>query len=174
MILYHFTAAEYLDAILREGLSKGDVPLVPVGAGLTGVWLTTDVDPAGQGLTDGYVLSEQERAVWSNLFHRPCPPGMRFPNKRAVRIKVDIPREDTKLVRWTVCGREHLEPSWYRDLSRAAGGSRKTSSHWLYFGVIPPERFLSVERRHAERSQNELPKFGYHLGTKNSKATLPR
>jgi hypothetical protein len=26
MILYHFTGLEYLDAIMEDGLSKGDVP----------------------------------------------------------------------------------------------------------------------------------------------------
>jgi hypothetical protein len=49
MILYHFTGLEYLDAIMEDGLSKGDVP-TSATEGKTGVWFTTDQDPAGHGL----------------------------------------------------------------------------------------------------------------------------
>ena len=55
MILYHFTAVEYLDAIMKEGLSRGDVP-TSAAAGRNGVWLTTDPDSGGHGLSDGEQL----------------------------------------------------------------------------------------------------------------------
>ncbi len=64
MILYHYTAREYLERIRREGLTTGEVPLSPSHI-LNGVWFTTDPDPGGHGLTG--IL-----------------------NKRAVRITVKI------------------------------------------------------------------------------------
>jgi hypothetical protein len=55
---YHFTAKEYLDSICSFGLSKGDVPLSPMGKGLNAVWLTTDPQPHGHGVDRGSVLTE--------------------------------------------------------------------------------------------------------------------
>jgi hypothetical protein len=147
MILYHFTAAEYLDVIQRDGLSKGDVPLAKT-QGINAVWLTTDSEPEGHGLTDGHVLTADERAAWGRVFGRePPPPGARFPNKRAVRITVKIPSSDKSLVHWPRWARKRLEPSWYDALNRTASGGRKGQERtwWLYFGVISPDRFAAVE-----------------------------
>jgi hypothetical protein len=43
MILYHFTAVEYLPDIAADGLSRGEVPLTPDRL-LNAVWLTSDQD----------------------------------------------------------------------------------------------------------------------------------
>jgi hypothetical protein len=81
MILYHFTGLEYLDAIMEDGLSKGDVP-TSATEGKTGVWFITDRKPRGHGLGAEMDL----------------PNGGRIANKRAVRITVAIPSSDRKLV----------------------------------------------------------------------------
>jgi hypothetical protein len=48
MMLYHFTALEYLDAIKAEGLTKGEVPVSATDL-LNAVWLTSDPSPRGTG-----------------------------------------------------------------------------------------------------------------------------
>jgi hypothetical protein len=127
MKLYHFTGVEYLDAIMSDGLSIGDVP-TSARKGKNGVWFTTDPDPSGHGLSDGTEIS---------------PFGGRFANKRAVRITVNIPSHDRHLVNWMRWGRKHCDSWLFEGLNRAGHGKCKT---WLvYFGSIPSSRFLDVE-----------------------------
>ena len=72
MILYHFTAAEYLESILKDGLNRGDVPLSPT-EGVNGVWLTTDPNTEGHGLTDGGPLTAREHSAYALAFGREPP-----------------------------------------------------------------------------------------------------
>jgi hypothetical protein len=125
MILYHYTGVEYLDAIMDTGLSVGDVPTSKYG-GKNGVWLTTDHDPAGHGLSD---------AERSNNY--------RFANKRAVRITVKINSSDRRLVEWLKWGRKHCE-EWLFDALNETGGG-KHATWFVYFGVIEPDRFSNIE-----------------------------
>jgi hypothetical protein len=122
MILYHYTALEYLDAIMEEGLSKGDVPTSAEG-GKTGVWLTTNRDSGGHGLSDGEQLAS----------------GHRVANKRAIRIAVTVPSSDRRLVSWMKWGRKHCEANFFDCLNRGGGGKHRT--WYIYFGVIEPSRF---------------------------------
>jgi hypothetical protein len=138
MLLYHFTAADYLDDIKEQGLTKGVVPLSSTDW-LNAVWLTTDCNPVGHGLTDGREATCQEK-ILQGL--DPAVPA-RFPDHRAVRITVRIPSSDRKLRHWPAWGKKRLRPDWYRTLSRTGGGKEKT--WWLYWGVIPPERFDAIE-----------------------------
>jgi hypothetical protein len=131
MILYHFTGLEYLDAIMNEGLSKGDVPTAE-RAGREGVWLTTDHDPFGHGLSDG----------------EPLRTGLRVANKRAVRISVKIPSHDRQLVSWMKWGHKHCDPALFERLNKSGGGKCKT--WFVYFGVIAPAQFLDIEFLTAE------------------------
>lgn len=126
MILYHFAGQEYLDAIMEDGLSIGDVP-TSATEGKTGVWFTTDQDPAGHGLD-----------VEMDL-----PNGGRVANKRAVRITVLIPSSDRKLVRWMKWGRKHCNPNMFDGLNRSGGG--KCKSWYIYFGAIMPDQFSNIE-----------------------------
>jgi hypothetical protein len=125
MILYHYTGVEYLDAIMDTGLSLGDVPTSEHG-GKNGVWLTTDRDSAGHGLSDG------ER--WNGYY---------FADKRAVRITVKIKSSDRRLVEWLKWGRKHCERSLFDALNEAGGG--KHATWFVYFGVIEPDRFSNIE-----------------------------
>lgn len=138
MLLYHFTAAEYLDSIREHGLVRGEVPISATDL-LNAVWLTTDRSPSGHGLTDGRELTDQEKLL------KKLDPALpaRFPDKRAVRITLRIPSTDRNLRHWPAWGKKRLESGWYQTLSRIGGG--KDRSWWLYWGVIPPERFDKVE-----------------------------
>ena len=142
MRLFHFTATEHLQAILAEGLAKGDVPISPT-EGVNAVWLTTDDDPDGHGLSDGRLLTREERAACARVLGREPPENARFLNKRAVRIKVMIPSSDRRLVHWPKWARKRLDRDWYSTLDRTGGG--KSASWYLFFGCITPGQFLAVD-----------------------------
>ena len=72
MILYHFTAEEYLDSILSAGLTRGEVPLSATDV-LNAVWLTSDRNPSGHGLTNGGVLSAEERRAFLKIHGKALP-----------------------------------------------------------------------------------------------------
>jgi hypothetical protein len=141
MLLYHFTAREYLADIRHDGLCRGEVPLSPREC-LNAVWLTTDRDPSGHGLSDGEELSYKEKVIMG------VDPGVRFyfPDKRAIRITLKIKSTDRRLVHWPAWGKKRLARGWYERL--ADTGDRKDRSWYLYWGVIPPESFLNVEYLH--------------------------
>jgi len=66
MLLYHFTCVEHLAAILRDGLSRGEVPFSPTLVG-NAVNLTSDSLPEGNGVFQGGLLTEQEGAKVTEL-----------------------------------------------------------------------------------------------------------
>lgn len=143
MILYHYTAREYLTDILAEGLMKGDVPTSPTES-LNAVWLTSDPNPNGHGLSRGGIPTLAERVAWEQWTGERMSDDARFPNKRAVRITVRIPSNDRKLAPWLKWSRRRLDPAWLKDLHSAAGGGRQPRTWYLYFGIIPPSAFQSV------------------------------
>jgi hypothetical protein len=142
MILYHFTAREYLDEISEQGLTRGDVPLTDC-TGVNAVWLTTDKNPAGHGLGEAREMTNAERAAFRQWEGVMPPEGTRWLNKRAVRITVLIPTSDRKLRYWPQWGRKRLSSRDYEGLKVTGGGKAKT--WWLYFGVIRPTCFREIE-----------------------------
>ncbi len=143
MLLYHFTAPEYIEQIKAEGLTRGDVPTSPT-EGINAVWLTRDRSPDGHGLSDGHVLTDQERDIMETIKGQRLSENVRFPNKRAYRIAIKIPRGDRALVFWPKWARKKLDADWYAALSRAGG--RKDRTWYLYFGTIPPDWFTSIDK----------------------------
>jgi hypothetical protein len=144
MILYHYTALEYLDAIRAEGLKTGDIPLTP-STRANAVWLTSDPNPTGHGLTDGGPLSNKQREVIKRLYGQDPRPDARFPNKRRVRIKVVIPSQDRLLKVWLKWARKRIARDWLDRLTETGGGKKKAESWFIYQGVITPDRFQAVE-----------------------------
>ena len=142
MILYHFTAREYLDSIRDGGITKGDVPLSPT-EGRNGVWLASDKNPSGHGLSGRHVLTDEERAAHKKAFGQDVPKGAMFLNKRAIRIAVKIPRNDRALVHWRKWGKKRLDPKWYETLAKTGG--RKDKTWFIYFGRIPPDWFVAID-----------------------------
>lgn len=131
--LYHFTRQGYVDPILREGITRGDVPTSPVG-GYQAPWLTDDPNAGKQGWVQGG-------------------------DKTQMRLTVDIPDtwEDSEgqtyspldyLWRWRDLAEvEEVEDWWLTALDEAAGGG---SEHWyVYKGPegIRPEWISIVEDR---------------------------
>ena len=144
MIFYHYTAREYLDSILREGLTKGDVPLLNTATyqaeGVNAVWLTTSRDPSGHGLGDGARPLTREECRMLGV-----PLGARFPDKRAVRITVKMPKD--RLKHWPSYARKRIDPRLYNTLSDIGGGERVAKTWYISFQPIPPEMFSTVEVR---------------------------
>jgi hypothetical protein len=133
MILYHFTGLEYLDAIMEDGLSKGDVP-TSATEGKTGVWFTTDQDSAGHGL-----------GVEMDL-----PNGRRVANKRAVRITVSIPSSDRKLMPWMKWGRKHCNPEMFAGLNRSGEANANRGTSTLARSSPTNFRILSFSHQHRQ------------------------
>jgi hypothetical protein len=138
MIYYHFTAREYLRAIAREGLRKGEVALSPTDV-LNAVWLTTDPDPAGHGLGEARQLTVDEKRILG------LPPfaDLSFPDKRAIRFRTVIPSRDRRLAHWPKWARKRLEAWWYEALREADGS--KSDTWWLYWGTIPADALEAID-----------------------------
>jgi hypothetical protein len=132
MIFYHYTAREHLPSIAREGLSKGEVAVTPTLLA-NAVWLTTDPDPAGHGLSDARELTPAEKWAAGIPLHR----KVSCIDKRAIAFRTVIPSSDRKLVHWPKWARKRLEAWWYEGLHEAGG--RKSDAWWLYWGTIPAE-----------------------------------
>ena len=116
MILYHFTCHEWLEQILSEGLSKGDVPTSQT-EGTNAVWFTTLSGPKGHGLDEGILLSDEERMAYFNWKGVMPPEGARSPDKEAVRVTVVISETDRKLKPWWKWGRKHCDPAFFEALN---------------------------------------------------------
>jgi len=153
MLLYHFTCVECLPTILREGLSRGEVPYSATEVG-NAVNLTVDSMPEGNGVFRGALLTDEERATFARINNRAEPPqGARWPDKTAVRISVEIPSSDCKLVKWEPFARRRLDPEWLAALHEG----QKPDGWWLYFGTIPPSNFTEVCERDGDSYQQIAP-----------------
>lgn len=141
MKLYHYTGIEYVEAILTQGLSKGEVPMGPKAEDcLNGVWFTTEKTPAGHGLTDGHIPTAEERKVM-----RIAPDAdVRFPNKRRIRMCVDIKSSDPNLTRWVRWSKTRVPQKWLKTLNNAGGGMKKARTWYVYWGVVPPAAIQQV------------------------------
>lgn len=143
MILFHFTAINRLEAILREGLTRGEIPYTPNEIG-NAVWFTTDRSPAGHGLSDAVPVPANIRAQLAKQHGRPIPEDLRWHDKRRVRIEVVIQSRDRLLKPWLPFARKHLERSWMNILTEEGGGKSKAETWYIYLGVVQPSLFRSV------------------------------
>ncbi|HTF32788.1 MAG TPA: hypothetical protein VK714_03690 [Myxococcota bacterium] len=136
MKLYHFTGVEYLEEIATAGLTRGEVPLGPMKTE-NAVWLTRDPDPDSQGWAgEGHVLTDLERELAAKLKGRPVPPGAFLADKRAVRLIIEVPAGDAKLVPWLTFARQRgVSGKWRRTLNRTGGGGQE--NWFLYLGTVP-------------------------------------
>ncbi|MER9936132.1 hypothetical protein [Mesorhizobium sp. M0088] len=147
MILYHFTALSLLDQIKAEGLSKGEIPLTARRT-TNAVWFTTDSEAAGHGLSDGETLSRDHiQILKAKGFIAASAPdeGLKWLDKRAVRIKVVIPSTDHDLKRWVPWGRKHLEREWFDTLSKVGGGHQKARTWYVCFRTVQPAEFAAID-----------------------------
>lgn len=158
MILYHYTSVNFLDSIRSEGLTRGEVPL-SANRVINGVWLTTDSNPEGHGLSDGEEISKNDIAILKarGLLAGSVPENvpLRYADKRSARITVKISSNDRDLKHWPIWGRKRLSPKWYEALADAGGGSQKVRTWYVCFRTILPDEFIAVDVLRAARDDTE-------------------
>lgn len=148
MKLYHFTCEDYIASILREGLTRGDIPLSPTTGG-NAVWFTTSSSPEGHGL--GSEGIEVITALTQHLFRTPagdlCPIGtpIHRPDKSKIRITVVIRAQFNKrLMDWlTFAKKRRIERKWLSALHDDC----RPETWWLHIAPVAPELFRAVEVR---------------------------
>jgi hypothetical protein len=152
VILYHFSAIGNLGMIRARGLTRGGVershdPQDCVNA----ISLTTSLLPVGIGLDLGPdELTDVDRI---RIFERTGilpPEGARFADSQAVRITVELERDDPTLIRWRDF-RTRILPSRRVELERGC----KPGTWWVYLGVIPPKAFTAIHYRHGTEYREE-------------------
>lgn len=116
--LYHYTALLNLPSILREGITKGEVPVSPRRV-MNAPNLTACRDGSKQSWVNGSVV-----------------------DKRKVRLTVSVPGGDANLEPWPItCARLSIAPRWRRVLDPEGHGK-----NWrIYWGVVPPAWIAAVE-----------------------------
>jgi len=145
VILYHFTAIGNLGMIRAHGLTRGRVELSRDPQDYVNVIsLTTSPLPVGLGLDLGRnEITEVDRI---RIFERtgilPAE-GARFADSQAVRITVELERDDPALIRWRDF-RTRILPSRRVELERGC----EPGTWWIYLGVIPPDAFTAIHYRH--------------------------
>jgi hypothetical protein len=152
VILYHFTTVGNLGMIRAHGLTRGRVELSHDPQDyVNAISLTTSPLPVGLGLDLGPdELTEVDRI---RIFERtgilPAE-GARFADSQAVRITVELERDDPALIRWRDF-RTRIMPSRRVELERGC----KPGTWWVYLGVIPPEAFTAIHYRHGTEYREE-------------------
>jgi hypothetical protein len=121
MRLYHFTCHLWWRYIQAEGISRGEAP-----------------------------INEHSAYCYPNLTDNPDPIGQawmgdgRESNKRAIRISLDIPEGDEKLISWREYTKLHgMSRVAYRGYDESGGWQAR--HWWIYRGLITPDRFTSAE-----------------------------
>jgi hypothetical protein len=149
MKLYHFTYEGALSSILSEGLTRGDIPVSPNGA-MNAVWFTTDRNPNGHGVYGDGARSIVTPEI-AAMSATPLSLGetLYFPDKQKIRIRVDLATSKTHgLCKWLDFAKKmKIDPEWLKAVHGAAGDNPKPHTWWLWFGVMPPEQFATVEVR---------------------------
>jgi hypothetical protein len=154
MLLYHFTAEEFLESLKREGLTRGDVPTSP-STGRNGVWLTSLRATHDHGQGDGTrstIVTPTLRLQIPSCRYLPDGDVLQDLDKLAIRIAVRIPRCDRKLVKWSTWAPGRLEVNWLATLNRLGGGPAIANTWYIYWGVIPPDWFVKIDQLHPSRS----------------------
>lgn len=127
MTLYHFTPQRFIHSVLREGLTKGGVPLSldPPKLDHRFRWLTQN---------------ESFQQAWSrvHLFDY---------DRTAYRITIEIPRfARSKLSRWTQVGPKIGGERMYHDIN--ALNDRTDPENWFLFkGTVRRQWFRAVDAK---------------------------
>jgi hypothetical protein len=111
VILYHYSAGEYLNAIAKHGLSGGDVPTnIMAGLGKIGVWLSSADHPGGNFLGGSAIDISRSR------------------------FAVEVTPEDPCLAKWTDWRGRNVRAQMIEFLERSSDAMPQNG--WLYFGWI--------------------------------------
>ncbi|HGG2161357.1 TPA: hypothetical protein ACJFRO_004286, partial [Escherichia coli] len=168
MDLYHFTAIPMLHSILAsEGLREGYLTLYDGTILYNKVWLTTSPLPYGHGLCNGTEkLSESEKSFIRRAGNMlDSAPINRTHNKKLIRLKIDSEwiKKQPGFCSYKKLMRALGQPKAYIKYVGAMGiegarcmtneqinkimrkGNTKEDTWYIFNGVIPPSRIVSVE-----------------------------
>ena len=82
--------------------------------------------------------TDAQLAEWTAISARQPPQGRIWTNKLEVRLALELPEDDPKLMPWVEFARRcRLDASWLAKFDAAGGGG---SADWfLYLGTVPPK-----------------------------------
>lgn len=154
MILYHWTNHRFLDAIRREGLTKGHIVL-DYGKIASGVInLSSSPHPEGMGLNlEDEPLTQDDRQEHFRITGWMPPVDHVYWNKTEIRITLHILTTDHRLIPWSRY-RRRVEPVRLAAMEKG----ERPETWWVYRGVIPPERFTAIHYRHGNDYREDAPK----------------
>jgi hypothetical protein len=119
--LYHFTCHLWWRFIQAEGITRGECPVTATRV-LQHPNLTTDPEPH----THGWAL----------------------PDKRSVRLTVEIPRKQWRgeLLRWVELTKQHgMDGRTFRGYVESGGGIERARCWWIFTGEIPPDWITNAD-----------------------------
>lgn len=136
MDCYHFTHQPGMTGIVgKKRILASDAAMPPEGIRLEryGVHLTTDARPEGHGLPDGSVITEEQvKVLGYRVLENDQPVSL---NHRAFRLRIAIPDDDARLVRFLDL------PGITETFTLAAD-----ITAYMHVPETDPERLLQVER----------------------------
>jgi hypothetical protein len=146
--LYHCTSYYNLQCVLREGITRGDVPTGPT-SGFNAVWLTKNPEPSVQAWSRRQPLSDDELKALESM---KASGTVRYVEtsgiedwelgKIGITLEVAIPSSDPRLIHWSKFARRHLNPALYRALDETGGG--RSRDWYIYRGVVARSRIVKV------------------------------
>lgn len=98
MKFYHYTAVSTAEAILSKGITDGHVKHGDESIRRSVVWLTTDPEASGHGLTTGQESMSAPDAAYLTRVQGAAPKNRIFMNKTRMRITVELSPEDGALM----------------------------------------------------------------------------
>jgi hypothetical protein len=129
---------------MTHGLNRGEVVIDLPSLVQNGGNLTTDPDPQDHGLGEARSLTARERRILERVDGVCLPKGARFPDKRRVRIEIDLPKDTHGLAKWLQWPAANVDRATRDALIRSGGGIAKASAWYVSFAAIPPSAFVAI------------------------------
>ncbi|UIF89301.1 hypothetical protein [Cupriavidus sp. UYPR2.512] len=164
MKFYHYTAVSLAESILSKGISLGHVKHGDGSIRNSVVWLTTDPEPTGHGLTTGQEVMTASRVAYLTKVHGVAPRNGVTMHKSRVRLTVEI-SDDSGLIMpfvdyYARRGEKpdeaklmglsaYVENPWQLPLAKRRQLMKTTATKegtwWLSFAPISPAEITRVE-----------------------------
>lgn len=164
MKFYHYTAVAPAEAILSKGLSIGHIKHGDGSIRNSVVWLTTDPEADGHGLTTGQELLTASNVAYLTRIHGVAPRNGVTMNKMRIRLTVEASDEGGSLMPFAeyyarrgekpdeakLMGLSaYIKNPWQLPLAKRRQlmktTATKESTWWLSFEPISPEAITRVE-----------------------------
>lgn len=166
---YHFTSVALAESILSSSISQGHLALPNRPVRYNVVWLTSDPNPWGHGLTTGKERLTQSEIAFSEKIQGAPLKNTVTVDKTRIRIAIELdPQLDPTLISFNAYCKQNdaklegrllglsalerldeLSPKEIHKLMRSA--HTKESTWWLKFAPVEPSCFAGVDVNHGGR-----------------------